>query len=109
MMPARLLLAQAAPAADPAFMLLLQMAMIVGIFYLIWFRPMRQRQKKLEDQIKSLKPGDKVILNAGIFAQIVSVEDDAFQVRVDDKTRLKVLKNAIAGLQGQPTETTEKK
>ena len=108
MTSARLLLAQAA-AADPGFALILQMVVIGGIFYFIWFRPMRQRQKKLEDQIKSLKPGDKVILNAGIFAQIVSVEDDAFQVRVDDKTRIKILKNAVAGLQGQPIETTEKK
>jgi preprotein translocase subunit YajC len=107
MTSARLLLAQAA--GDPGFALILQMVVIGGIFYFIWYRPMRQRQKKLDDQIKNLKPGDKVILNAGIFAQIVSVEDDAFQVRVDDKTRVKILKNAVAGLQGQPVEITEKK
>lgn len=107
MTSARLLLAQAA--GDPGVALILQMVVIGGIFYFIWYRPMRQRQKKLDDQIKNLKPGDKVILNAGIFAQIVSVEDDAFQVRVDDKTRVKILKNAVAGLQGQPVEITEKK
>jgi len=107
MTQAHMLLAQAGP--DPGFVLMLQMVLIVGIFYLIWFRPVRQKQKRLEEQIKSLKAGDKVILNAGIFAQIVSVEPDSFYVRVDDKTRFKVLKNAIAGLQGQPPETTEKK
>jgi len=30
-------------------------------------------------------------------------------VRIDDKTRIKVLKSAIAGLQAAASETTEKK
>ena len=102
------LLAQAAP-ADPGFVLLLQMALIVGIFYLVWFRPVRQKQKRLEEQIKNMKPGDKVVLSSGIFGQIMGAEDDAFVVKVDEKTRLKVLKSAVAGFQAQPKEETEKK
>jgi len=79
--------------------------LMFAIFYFIWFQPMRAKQKKLEAMIKALKTGDKVIITPGIFATIVAVEDDAFQVRVDDKTRIKVLKSAVAGLQGQPLET----
>ena len=59
--------------------------------------------------MKSLKAGDKVIINPGIFGTIVGVEDDAFQVRIDDKTRIKVLKSAVAGLQGPAAQKTEKK
>jgi hypothetical protein len=33
------------------------------------------------------------------------VEDDAFQVRIDDKTKIKVLKSAVSGLQGAPNPT----
>lgn len=102
------LIAQAAP-ADPGFVLLLQMALIVGIFYLVWFRPVRQKQKRLEEQIKNMKAGDKVVLSSGIFGQIMGAEDDAFWVKVDEKTRLKVLKSAVAGFQAQPKEETEKK
>jgi hypothetical protein len=36
------------------------------------------------------------------------VEDDAFLVRVDEKTRIKVLKSAVSGLQGAPGETEKK-
>jgi hypothetical protein len=36
------------------------------------------------------------------------VEDDAFLVRVDEKTRIKVLKSAVSGLQGAPVETEKK-
>ena len=91
----------------PAFASLILMGLIFGIFYFVLIMPMKTKQRKLEELVKGLKSGDKVIVNPGIFAVIVAVEEDAFQVRVDDKTRLKVLKSAISGLQAPPN--TEKK
>jgi len=81
---------------------LLLMGLIFVIFWFVLIQPMRSRQRKLEQLVKGLKTGDKVIVSPGIFAVIVGVEDDAFLVRVDDKTRIKVLKSAIAGLQAAP-------
>jgi preprotein translocase subunit YajC len=75
-----------------------------AIFYFIWFQPMRSRQKKHEALVKALKTGDKVIVSPGIFGTIVGVDEESFQVRVDDKTKIRVLKSAVAGLQGQPLE-----
>jgi preprotein translocase subunit YajC len=92
----------------PAFASLALMGLIFAIFYFILIMPMKSKQKKAEEMIKGLKTGDKVIINPGIFGTIVAVEDDSFQVRVDDKARLKVLKSAGSGLQG-PNPTTEKK
>jgi len=88
---------------------LLFTGLIFLIFYVIVFLPMRGKQKKLDQLIKSLKNGDRVIINPGILGTIVGIEDDAFQVRVDDKARLKVLKSAVAGLQPEPKAQTEKK
>jgi preprotein translocase subunit YajC len=88
---------------------LLFTGLIFLIFYVIVFLPMRGKQKKLEQLITSLKTGDKVIINPGILGTIVGVEDDAFQVRVDERARLKVLKTAVAGLQPEPKPPTEKK
>lgn len=87
---------------------LILMGLIFAIFYFILILPMRQKQRKLEELIKGLKTGDKVIVSPGIFATIVGVEDDAFQVRIDEKTRIKVLKSAVAGLQGPEPQKTEK-
>lgn len=92
--------------ANPLGSLVL-MGLIFVIFWFVLIQPMRSRQKKLEELVKGLKSGDKVIINPGIFGVIVGVEDDSFQVRIDDKTRIKVLKSAVAGLQGPPE--TEKK
>ena len=87
---------------------LVMMGLIFAIFYFVLILPMRRKQGKLEQLVKSLKSGDKVVLSSGIFGTIVGIEDDAFLVRVDDKTRIKVLKSAVAGLQAPGTEKTEK-
>lgn len=87
---------------------LILMGLIFAIFYFILILPMRQKQRKVEEMIKTLKAGDKVIVSPGIFGTIVGVEDDAFQVRIDEKTRIKVLRSAVAGLQGPDPQKTEK-
>ena len=87
---------------------LVMMGPIFAIFYFVLILPMRRKQGKLAQLVKSLKSGDRVVLSSGIFGTIVGIEDDAFLVRVDDKTRIKVLKSAVAGLQAPGTEKTEK-
>jgi preprotein translocase subunit YajC len=86
---------------------LVMMGLIFAIFYFVLILPMRRKQKKLEALVKGLKSGDHVVLNAGIFGTIVGVEESAFLVRIDDKTRIKVLKSAVAGL-APGAEKTEK-
>ena len=87
---------------------LVMMGLIFAVFYFVLILPMRRKQKKLETLVKQLKTGDKVLLNSGIFGTIVGVDDDAFLLRIDDKTRIKVLKSAVAGLQPEPGGRTEK-
>ena len=87
---------------------LVMMGLIFGIFYFVLILPMRRKQKKLEELVKGLKTGDRVVLSSGIFGTITGTEDDAFLVRIDEKTRIKVLKSAVAGLQAPSTDKTEK-
>jgi len=86
---------------------LVMMGLIFAIFYFVLILPMRRKQKKLDELVKQLKTGDRVVLNAGIFGTIAGVDDDAFLIRVDDKTKIKVLKSAVAGL-APGAEKTEK-
>ncbi len=107
----RTLIALAGPArpGEPnPFGSLIMMGLIFAIFYFVLILPMRRKQRKLESLVKELQNGDRVVLNSGIFGTIVGVENDAFLLRVDDKTRIKVLKSAVAGKQAPGAEKTEK-
>jgi preprotein translocase subunit YajC len=89
------------------FASLLLMALIFSVFYFVLILPVRQKQKKAEAMIKELKAGDRVVLSSGIFGTVVAVEDEAFALRIDQNTKIKVLKSAVATLQG--AAETEKK
>jgi|SRR5579862_6673709 preprotein translocase subunit YajC len=97
------ILAASAPAAD--IVNLVPIVLIFFVFYFVLIRPMAVKQRKLEALAKALQPGDKIILNPGIFATVVQVEADALYVRIDDKTRIKVLRSAVAGLQSEKPQT----
>ena len=103
-----LLLAQGAPAQPSPLVGMMPLVLIVMIFYFLVIRPAQTKQRKLEELVKALKSGDKVILNPGILGTIVAVDEQTFQVRIDDKTRIRVLRSAVAGLQGESPELEKK-
>jgi preprotein translocase subunit YajC len=78
------------------------MGIIFAIFYFILILPMKKKQKKLESVVKSLKSGDKVIINPGILGTVEGVDEETLNVRIAEKTRIKVLRSAVAGLQDSP-------
>jgi preprotein translocase subunit YajC len=109
MVPYSFLIAAGSPDGDSHPLIgMLPMVVIFAIFYFVLIVPARTKQKKLESLVSTLKPGDRVIINPGIFGTIVSLEGDALQVRVDDKTKIKVLKSAVAALQDESAETEKK-
>ena len=97
----------AAPVAgDPnGFVNFIPIVLVFFIFYFVLIRPMQQKQRKVEELAKKLQPGDKIIMNPGIFGTVVSVEADALYVRIDEKTKIKVLRSAVAGLQSEKAQT----
>ena len=101
-------LAQATPAQPSPLVGMMPLVLIVMIFYFLVIRPAQTKQRKLEELVKALKSGDKVILNPGILGTIVGVDEQTFQVRIDDKTRIRVLRSAVAGLQDGSPELEKK-
>jgi preprotein translocase subunit YajC len=71
------------------------------IFYFLMILPAQRRQKKVAEMLKSLKNGDKVITNGGIYGTIVGLEDGSVQLRIADQVKIKVMRSAIAGPQPQ--------
>ena len=69
------------------------------IFYFLMILPAQRRQKKVNEMLKNLKTGDKVITNGGIYGTIVGLENDAVQLRIAEQVKIKVSRSAVAGLQ----------
>jgi preprotein translocase subunit YajC len=83
---------------------LLPIILIVAIFYFLMIMPAQRRQKKATEMLRSLKTGDKVVTNGGIYGTIVGLEDDAVQLRIAEQVKIKISRAAIAGLQAESKE-----
>lgn len=92
-----IILAQAAQqsAGAEGFNMLITFGLIIIIFYFIVIRPQRKQQKELKERQDSLKPGDKVITNGGIYGIVREVKDDTVKLEIAANTVIKIAKTCI--------------
>jgi preprotein translocase subunit YajC len=85
---------------------LVPIILMVVIFYLVLFLPMRRRQRKVEQMLSNLKNGDRVVTNGGLLGTIVAVgEDNSVTLRVKpDNVKLQFARSAVSGLIEQEKE-----
>jgi preprotein translocase subunit YajC len=97
------LLAQAAPTGAPSPLIqLLPILVIFAIFYFLLLAPMRKRQKAHQALLTELKRGDRVVTNGGLIGEVAAVEEKVVHLKLSDNVRVRVVKTAIAGLEGDP-------
>ncbi|MGC1297957.1 MAG: preprotein translocase subunit YajC [Alloacidobacterium sp.] len=95
-MNATLLLAGTLP---PGLVSFLPFVVIIAVFYLLLIRPNQNKQKQWQQMLSDLKPGDKVTTTGGLRGVIMSIKEDAIQLRVPpDNIKLEVVKSAIASV-----------
>lgn len=78
---------------------MLPMIVVMGV--VMWFfsiRPQMKKQKEHNAMIAALKKGDRVLTQAGFFAEVISVNDDRIVVSLGDSGRVEMAKSAIVGL-----------
>lgn len=91
----------AAPSGG-ALMSFLPFLLIIVVFYFLLIRPNQKRQKQWQEMLSNLKPGDKVTTTGGIRGIILSLKDDAIQLRIPpDNLKIEVVKTAIASVTTQ--------
>ncbi len=83
----------ASPLANPIFMMLA----IAAVFYFLMIRPQQKQAKQHTAFVTSLKKGDEVVTQAGIIGIVQAVEDRTVTLDVGSGTKLRVIKNQIAG------------
>ena len=73
---------------------LVPFALLIGVIIL----PQRNRQKKQKEFIDNLSVKDKVVTYSGIIGVIEKIGKRTIILRVDEKTRMEFLKEAITKL-----------
>lgn len=82
---------------------LLPLLAIFLVFWLLIIRPQSRRTKALQELRASLNPGDRVMMTAGIYGTLRTVEGDRATIEVADGTLLEIATGAIATV--EPAET----
>ena len=86
---------------------LVPFAIVLAIFYFIILMPMRRRQKKVDEFLRNLKVGDKVITSGGLYGSITRLGDQSLQLQLAEKVRVEVARSAVIGYQGQEPVVAE--
>jgi preprotein translocase subunit YajC len=74
---------------------LVQMALIVAIFYFLIIRPKVQQEKKHRERLSQIKRGDRIVTVGGIVGEIVHLKDDQVTVKTGE-ARVVVQRDRIA-------------
>ena len=95
------------PTSGIGSMLIFMVPLLIAMYFFT-IAPQRKKEKEHKKMLGELKAGDKVVTIGGIFGTITSIKDDRFGLRVDEGTRIEVLKSAVQGRQVEAT-TSDKK
>ena len=78
--------------------------LMFAVLYFLMIRPQQKRAKQQETMMGALKKGDIVRTNGGILGEITALDERDVTIEVADRTRLKVLRSHVAGLDQPPEE-----
>ena len=72
--------------------------LMVVIFYFLLWRPQKKQQKERASLLGSLKKGQKIVTIAGIYGEIVELDDEKVKVQVSEKVELTFARTAVANV-----------
>lgn len=75
---------------------LLPFILVFVIFYLLIIMPQRKRQKKHQEMVGQLKPGDKIITTGGIYGTVMGVQQDKIELKIASNVKVDITRSAVA-------------
>ena len=82
--------------------------LMVLVFYFLIIRPANKQRKEHEQLLQALKKGDEVVTNGGLWARVVSLDENVATVELNDKMKVRILRDRIAGRWASPSTATQK-
>jgi preprotein translocase subunit YajC len=88
---------------------LLPFVVVFGIFYVLIIMPQRKKQKKHQESIEALKPGDKVITTGGIYGSVMGILKDRIELKIAANVKIETTKGAIGVILSQTESSAPEK
>lgn len=82
---------------------LILILMFAGMYFLV-IAPQRKKQKEHDAKISSLKSGDRIVTNGGLYGTVVNVKNDRFIVKISDNTKVELAKQFVANVVSKEDE-----
>ena len=91
--------------------LILVYVVIFGGFYMLFMRPQKKEQKKLQAMLNDLAVGDAVITTSGFYGVVIDITDDDVIVEFGNNKncRIPMRKTAITEVEKPETAVVEEK
>lgn len=88
----------AAGSTQPAWMELIKFAPFIILFYYMLYYQPKKREKEHKALVDALQPGQKVLLNNGMYGSIISISptEEIAKVEIADNVIISVLKSVIS-------------
>ena len=104
-------LLQAAPSAGGGLIsMVLIYGVVIGLMWFILIRPQKKQQKQITEMQNSVKVGDSVLLNSGMYGKVMDIIGETLIVEfgLNKSVRIPVLKSTVAKV-AEPNLTVGKK
>ena len=77
--------------------------LIIGIFYMLVFRPQQKKMKEHQKMVSNLAKGDEVVTAGGIIGKVVKVKADNNEVEVElaKDVRVRVVQATISDVRSK--------
>ncbi len=91
------------------FFQFIPLVLILGVFWFLIIRPQQKKQKQHLNMVDSLRKGDKVVTNGGIFGTIIKVGEDRITLEIASKVQIQIERQQVARMDKKIAESKEDK
>jgi preprotein translocase subunit YajC len=75
---------------------LIPLMLMFGIMYFLVIMPQQRQRKKVQEMLRAIKNGDKVITTSGIYGTINGMDGDTIILKIADNVKIRIARTAIA-------------
>lgn len=80
----------------PAFLIII--IVLAVMMYVLMIRPQRAQQRKHQEMLNNVKPGDEVVTIGGIYGDVVEVLDDKLVIEIAEGVHIEIARKALGSV-----------